>query len=64
MIHDHIIVENYVDTIRCNTDSFEDIPLNACRQSSICEERNVCCFFKLYDLIYNLIFPQNNLITT
>lgn len=64
MIKDHIIIENYCDTTRGNSDIFEDIPLLACRKSSVCEEQNVCCCFNLYDLIYNLMFPQNNLITT
>jgi len=67
MIDDHIIIETYFDNISGNSDSFEDIPLSDYRKSSVYEEEQPAgcfCKFNLFDLIYNLLFPQNNLITT
>lgn len=57
MINDHIIIENYFDTPRGNSDSFEDIPLSDYRKSLIHEEeQSAGCFCNLFCVICNFLF--------
>jgi len=65
MLDEHTVFENYVDTVRGNSDNFDDIPLSDYRKSSIYEEKqSVGCFCNLFRFIYKFLFSHKNLHTT